>query len=192
MMRLRGAALALCLGATLAVLLGSTASAFAVLQTSGNHGEWGTASSTADDELSPGARCGYSAPDGSGVAHLAWIKVYSFKALAFDRTNATDHQPVTFTATVQRSGNNGVTWKNVGSVSQTRTAYDNKSAKFDALKVMTSGKAGKIYRAVVSLKWQRNGHTDGLAKARMEYYGVKWTVGASDFVYKDACDGAAD
>jgi hypothetical protein len=192
MKQFRGAALGLALGTTLAIAFGSTASAFAILTVSGNHGEWGSSSATADDAAHPGARCGYAAPDTSGFAHLAWIKVYPFKALAYNHSGATDSQPVTFMATVQRSTDGGTTWKNGASASQTRTAFDNKSPKFDTLKVAVSGKEGSLYRAVVTLKWLKNGHVDGLVKVRMEYYSVKWTVGDPAFVYSNACDGAAD
>ena len=80
----------------------------------------------------------------------------------------------------------------MGSVAQTRTTTDAKSAKFTSLTVNVSGKAGQLYRAIVTLTWLYQGNADGIAKARMEYYGVKWTVGSPDFVYHDACDGAAD
>jgi len=192
MRRFRRVALAVCLGLTLAVALGAPASAFSILQQGGNHGEWGTSPATPDDATHPGARCGYSAAQADGFAHLAWIKVFPFKALAFDRTGGLDQQPVTFMVTVQRSTNGGTTWKNGGSASQTRTAFDNKSAKFSVLKVNASGKQGSLYRAVETLKWLKNGHTDGFVKVSMGYYGVKWTVGDPAFVYHDACDGAAD
>ena len=189
---MRGAAAAVCLGLTLAVAVGSTASAFSILQQSGNHGEWGSSNSTPDDSRGLAARCGYSAPDVSGFAHLAWIKVAPFKAQAYNRTGAVDHQPVTFMVTVQRSGDGGSTWSNVSSLAQTRTAYDNLSASFSSLKVLTSGKDGKLYRAVVTLKWLRNGQTDGLVKVLLDYYSVKWTVGDPAFVFANSCSGTAD
>lgn len=38
----------------------------------------------------------------------------------------------------------------------------------------------------------RNGSVDGLVKARIVYYGVKWTVGTPDYQFTGACTGAAD
>jgi len=191
MKRFRGAAAAICLGATLAVALGSSASAYSLIQLSGNYGDFGTKPASADSANFPGAKCGYSAPV-AGVAHLAWIKVYAWKAIAFNRTGATDSQPIRFTVTVQRSKNGGTTWKNWGSVSQTRTTTDAKSAKFSALTVHTSGKAGQTFRAIVTLTWLHNGKADGVAQASMRFYSVDWTVGDPAWVFEDACDGAAD
>ena len=154
----------------------------------GNYGDFGTAIATADDLAHPGAKCGYSTPNQLGLSHLQWIKVYPFKAAAFDRTGGIDHQPVTFKVTLQRSTSPATTWSNVRSVSETRTAYDNKSATFDALKVYVKGKVGKLYRAIVTLKWIHNGTVDGLARGRMEYYAYKWAINPS-FVGTDCCPG---
>jgi len=176
----------------LALTLSSSVSAFEIISQGGNRGEWGTSPAHADSPERPGAKCGYGPEDGMGVAHLAWIKVFAFKALAFDRTGAVDHQSVVFKVTLQRSTNGGSTWTSLSSKSQTRTAYDNKSASFDALKVSMSGKAGSLYRALATLTWLRNGDADGRVQVSMDYYSVKWTVGDPGFVYSNACDGAAD
>ncbi|MEP7361425.1 MAG: hypothetical protein ABI744_07590, partial [Chloroflexota bacterium] len=61
-----------------------------------------------------------------------------------------------------------------------------------SIKVYLKANTSQLLRAVIYLKWLRNGSTEGWSKARMEFYGVKWTVGASDYVYQDACDGMAD
>ena len=45
---------------------------------------------------------------------------------------------------------------------------------------------------MVTLQWLHNGHVDGLAKVRINQYGVKWTVGDPSYEYPDACAGAAD
>jgi hypothetical protein len=190
-MHRRVATTGILVGLLLSLALGPTASAFQVIKLTGHYGDFGTAPATADDTDHPGAKCGYSAAVG-GFAYLAWIKVFPFKATAYDRTAEVDHQKVTFKVIVQRSNDGGTTWTKVGSASETRRAYDNLSANFDALKVYTTGKAGNLYRALVTLKWLRHGLTDGLAKVRMEYYGVKWTVGDPAYVYQDACDGRAD
>lgn len=191
-MRFRAVALALALGTTLAIAFGSVASAMTIIKLTGNYGDFGT---TTDGPGDPGARCGYSAPV-SGVAHLAWIKVYAFKIAAFDRNPAVvDQQPVKFMATLQRSTNGGTTWKNVGSsVSQTRTTHENQSAAFTDLKVVApvKGQSGQLFRAMVTIQWLHNGHVDGLAKVRINQYGVKWTVGSPTYEFADACAGAAD
>lgn len=189
---IRTAGMAITGGLLLALAFGSTASAWSLISKSGNTGDFGTKPASADSPNAPGAKCIYSAADGSGVAHLAWVKVFPFKAIAYDRTGAKDQQPIKFQLTAQRSTDGGTTWKNLGSVSQTRTAPDTATAKFSSLKVAVSGKTGQLYRAIVTLTWLHNGNADGMAKARMEYYGVKWTVGDPAYVYQDACDGAAD
>ena len=191
MKRFKGLGIAISTALVLTVALGSPASAFSLIKLTGNHGDFGTKPASADSQNLPGAKCGYSAPV-AGVAHLAWIKVYGWKAIAFDRTGATDSQPITFKVTVQRSKNGGATWKNLGSASQTRTTTDAKAASFASLTVNTSGKLGETYRAMVTLTWLHNGSAEGTAKALMEFYSVKWTVGSPSFVYQDACDGAAD
>ena len=192
MKRFTSLGIATSLAMVLALLFSTPAAAFELIQLSGNYGDFGTKIATSDGPDTPGAKCGYSAKDAMNVAHLAWMKVYPFKAVGYDRTGSTDSQKIQFKVTVQRSQNDGASWKNVGSVAQTRTTTDAKSAKFTSLTVNVSGKAGQIFRAITTLTWLYQGHVDGIAKARMEYYGVKWTVGSPDFVYHDACDGAAD
>ncbi len=175
----------------LALAFGSAASAFSLITLSGNHGDFGTKPASSDGPATPGARCIYSAPIGN-VAHLASVKVFPFIALAYNRTGGSDSQAIKFQLTVQRSTNGGTSWKSVGSTAQTRMASETVSAKFSSLRVAVSGKSGQIFRAIVTLSWLRNGNVDGLAKARMEYYSVKWAVGNPDYIYQDACDGAAD
>ena len=192
MKRTRTLTLALSAALLLVAAIGSPASAYSVIKVTGNFGDFGTKPQTSDGPNTPGAVCGYSAPDSNQVAHLAWIKVFPWQAAAFDRTSANDRQPVKFQVTVQRSTNGGTSWKNVASKAQTRTASETTSAKFASLKVNASGKANQLFRAIVTLTWLHNGHADGLAKARMGFYGVKWTVGDPAFVFADACDGAQD
>jgi Tfp pilus assembly protein PilX len=192
MKRIRTLTLAFSAALLLAAAVGSPASAFSMIQLTGHYGEFGTKSNTADDSSRPGAKCGYSAPDQNGVAHLVWVKVFPWLALAYDRTSANDHQQIKFQVTLQRSKNGGATWKSVGSASQTRTGSDMQSASFGSLTVKASGKPNQLFRAIVTLTWLHNGQADGLARARMEYYGVKWTVGDPAYVFTDACDGASD
>ena len=33
---------------------------------------------------------------------------------------------------------------------------------------------------------------EGWVKASITYYGVKWTVGSSDYVFQNSCAGSAD
>jgi hypothetical protein len=194
MKRFRNLGIALSAGLVLSLALASAGSAFSTLKLTGHHGDFGTKPATADGPTMPGARCGYGAPDKTGTAHLAWVKVFPFDAAAYNRTKANDQQSVKFQLTVQRSINGGTSWASVGSTSETRTASETMSAAFDTLKVATHGKRNQLFRAIVTLTWLHNGTADGLAKVRMEYYSVKWapTVGDPSFVYQDACDGAAD
>lgn len=192
MKRFRTATLALSTALLLTMVFGSPASAFSMIKLTGNYGDFGTMSKTSDGPDTPGAKCGYSAPDSTHVAHLVWIKVFPWKALAFNRTSVNDQQQIKFQVTGQRSTDGGTSWKKVGSVSETRTASETRSAKFASLTVKTSGKANQLFRAIVTLTWLRNGKADGLAQARMEYYSVKWTVGDPAYVFTNACDGAAD
>ena len=178
-------------GLILTMALAAPASAFSLIKLTGNHGDFGTKSATADGPNDPGAKCGYSAPDGSGFSYLQWVKVFPFIAGAYDRTSANDIQPITFMVTVQRSKDGGATWRNVGSISQTRNASETQSARFDTLKYMVSGKPGQLFRAITTLKWLHNGATEGLAKMRMEYYGYKWVVNPT-FVAKDFCPGETE
>jgi hypothetical protein len=192
MKRFKGLGIAISTALVLTLAFASAASAMTVIKLIGNYGDWGTSPLSSDGPETPGAKCGYSAANSSGTAHLLWLKVFPFKVAAFDRTAGVDQQNVTFMATVQHSSDNGTTWKNGSSVSETRTAWDNKSARFDTLKVPTIGKPGQVYRAIVTLKWVRNGQTDGLAKVSMDYYSVKWTVGDPAFVFPGFCTGVAD
>lgn len=180
------------LGLLLALALGSTASAYETISESGNRGEWGSSPTTADSETSPGAKCGYAAPDDTGFAHLAWIRVFPFKALAFNSSGGVDQQQIREKVTLQRSTDGGTTWKKLSSLSQTRTATDSQSASFSTLKLATTGKQGSLYRALVTLQWLKGSRVDGMAKVRIEFYGVEWTVGDPAFIYENACDGAAD
>ena len=131
MKKLRNLGVALSAGLVLSLALASAASAMTIVKLTGNYGDFGT---TTDEAGDPGAKCGYSAPDAGGVAHLAWIKVYAFKIAAFDRNPAViNSQPVKFIATLQRSTNGGSTWKNVGSgMSQTLTTHEIISRRLSA------------------------------------------------------------
>ena len=170
----------------LALAFGSPAAAAVVIKDSGTHGDWGT---NGDDQTTPGAKCGYSAADSSGTAHLRWIKAFPVFA---GTSPGVSQQPITWRVLIQKSQDGGATWQNITSTSETRTAISPKSAKFDPIKINVNGSANGLYRAVATLTWMRNGNVTGYVKFRMEFYSVKWTVGDPSYVYQDACDGAAD
>ena len=127
------------------------------------------------------------------MAYLRWIKVWHFLAAARDLTVNRDSQLVSSQIVIQRSVGGGA-WKTVArSVVQKLTAYDDQSPNFSDPKLMVNGtSANQQFRAVVTLKWWRKGAVEGVAKMRLTYHSVKWSVGSPDFVYHDACSGAAD
>jgi hypothetical protein len=176
------------LALTVALALVGPASAAVLVKQSGLWGDYGTY----DSSVQPGAKCGYSAADGTGTAYLRWIKVNPPKAAARDITSARDHQQVSWQVTIQRDPGTGH-WKNVAhSGVQTKTTYDDLSATYGSLKVYVNGAPGQIFRAIITLKWLRNGSVEGFVKLRIEYYSVKWTVGIPTYVFTDACTGSAD
>jgi hypothetical protein len=184
-MHLRRLWLGVSLGLLLALAFGSPAAAAVLIKDTGTHGDFGTH----DDSTDPGAKCGYSAANANGVAFLRWIKVYPVFA---GTSSGVSQQPVKWTVIIQRSPDNGTTWKNLISQSQTRTAKASSGAAFGAMKVAFTGNAKNDYRAISKLQWIRNGHVTGTTKLRMEFYSVKWTVGSPDFVFEDYCTGPAD
>ncbi len=80
MKRFTGLGIAISTALVLTLALGSTASAYSLIEQSGNFGDFGTKINTSDGPTTPGARCGYSAANDLGVAHLIWIKVFPWKA----------------------------------------------------------------------------------------------------------------
>lgn len=186
MNRIRTFSLALSLGLMLTLALGSTASAAVLIKDSGTHGDFGTIDY---DDTHAGSRCGYSAPNSSGTAFLRWIKVFPVFA---GTSSGVSSQPIKWIVTIQKSADGGASWQQVTAASQTRTASGGNSAVYDPMKLSFTGRAGKLYRAISTLKWIRNGNVTGVVKLRMEYYSVKWTVGSPSYVYHGACDGAAD
>jgi hypothetical protein len=193
MKRTRLSAIAAVLSLAALLAMAGPASAWVVVKQSGMTGDYGSQISHTDQDTSPGARCGYSAPDSGGWAYLRWIKVYHYLVAARDITADRDSQIVSFQALVQRQTNGG-TWKTVArSAVQKMTSHDDQGPTFNDPKLMVHGtSANQHFRALVILKWWRNGGVEGSIKIRLQYYGVKWTVGNSDYVWTNACDGAAD
>jgi len=192
MKRSRLATLAAAISVIAVLAFAAPVSAWDPLKISGDYGDFGSQPEHQDAVEYPGAKCGYSAADGTGTAYLRWIKVYHFLAAARDLTPNRDSQMVSSQVAIQRQTSSG--WKTVAkSAIQKLTAYDDQSAKFTDPKVYVHGtSASQHFRAVLTLKWWRNGAVEGTVKARIEFYSVKWTVGSPTYVYSDACDGAAD
>jgi hypothetical protein len=191
MKKTRATTLAVVVGALLAVGASGPVSAHVIITQSGVTGDWGWL--PADDPSSPGARCGYTAPQGDGYAHLRWIRVRPPEIAARNVTGGVDSQKASWQVVVQRKIGAGAWRKVAQSPVQTKTTWDNQSADYTGMKVyFASGQANQQFRAVAFLRWMRNGAVEGSVKARMEHYGVKWTVGTPDYVFADACTGVAD
>jgi hypothetical protein len=58
--------------------------------------------------------------------------------------------------------------------------------------VYVNGADNQEFRAMAVLRWMRNGSVNGLLKANIYYYGVKWTVGDPSYQFEDTCWGVAD
>jgi hypothetical protein len=78
------------------------------------------------------------------------------------------------------------------SAAHSATSYDDTGYHFGPVKVNVNATTHQLWRAVIYMKWIRGGSTEGWVKARIEFYGVKWTVGVPSYIYQDACDGMAD
>lgn len=169
--------------------LSGVASAHTLIAQHGVYGNYGTD----DSHDRPGAKCGYSAANSSGVAFLRWIKVFPPVAIARDVTGGQDHQLIAEQVKTQRSISGGK-WKNISSSAvQTRTAYEDTAAFFPTIKVPVNGtSSSEMWRAVVTLSWKRNGSIEGWVRFSMDYYSVKWTVGSPGTVFQNACGGSAD
>lgn len=179
---------ALSLGLALGLGLSATVSAEVIVTDTGTHGD----ANIFDSDGFPGGRCGYGVETASGDAYLKWIRVLGPSVQAANRTGAVDQQKVSFQVLVQRKIGTGP-WRTVASsAKQTRTAYDNAYTNFTAIKVYWNGAANQQFRAMSVIRWMRNGSVDGLVKARIVYYGVKWTVGQPDYQFTGACTGVAD
>ena len=179
--------LGLLVGMLIALSAAAPASAADVID---SDGMWGTY--TVDDSgADPGAKCGYGPENASGYAFFKWMKAYAPQVYARDTTGGRDHQKVRWIFKLQRSVQGGA-FKTVVSAEQTATAYDDTPAGFTPLKLYKNGRDGDVMRAILLIKWMRNGSVEGWVKLRIGYYSVKWTVGSPDYVFDDACTGRAD
>ena len=166
----------------LAMAFGSPVAAFAVLQQSGQTGDYGTRSST----KGPEAKCGYTSPFSAHPLQLHWMKVYP--VLVGPATGLS--QKVSWTVVIQKSTNGGTTWKNTGSPkTQTGTATGSSNPHYTTVTINLTGTMGVQYRAVSTLKWLHNGSTTGLVKFRMTTYGIQEGSAQSTAVLDDYCDG---
>ena len=160
-----------------------------IIDSHGMTGDWGYL--PADDESSPAGKCGYSDRLADSYAHLRWIKVRAPRVAARDITGGQDHQQVSWQVIVQRSSASG--WTTVKkSSAHSFTAYDDSSSAHSPIKVKFKATTDQSWRALILIKWLRNGSAEGWVKARIEFYGVKWTVGTPDYVFTDSCTGRAD
>jgi hypothetical protein len=175
------------LGMVMTLGLALPVSAEVIVSDRGNHGE----AHFFDSAGFPGGTCGYGAENSLGFAYFKWMKLLGPSIKAYDRTAGVDHQQVIWKFMLQRK-KPGHPYTTVGTASQTRTAYDNSFTTFGTLKVYANGVNGDLFRAISLVKWMRNDSVDGSVKARIQYYGVKWTVGSPDYVFTDACTGRAD
>ena len=166
------------------------ASAMVIIDSHGQTGDWGFLPS--DDSSSPAGKCGYSDRLADTYAHLRWIKVRGPEVAARDITGGRDHQMVSWQVKIQRQAPGGA-WKTIkSSPVHSATAYDDQSPDFSPIKVSVDGKTYQLWRAVIIVKWWRNGSVEGWVKARIEFYSVKWTVGDPAYVFTDGCTGIAD
>ena len=184
----RRGSLAAVLGLALAMGLSGQAAAFQILKDQGPRG-----SLTINDGPSgQAARCGYAPANEHDVGYFRWMKVVPPSAYAQDTTAGRDQQKVRWFFTLQHSVNNGA-WQSVGSSGKrTKIAYDDAAAAFTGLKFYYNGEFNEKLRAIVTVQWLRNGAVKGVVKYRIEWYSVKWDVGDPNYIYMDACDGAAD
>lgn len=189
-MNRQGVAIAALMSLTVLLAMAGPAAAFDVISSSGHTGDYGYLPS--DDSSHPPGKCGYGAVQADGLAHLRWIKVIGPKIAARDVTGGRDHQQASWQLKIQRSVHGGP-WKTVAhSGIQTKTTYDDVSADYTPMKVSVNGKIDQIYRAIVILRWMRNGNVEGTVKLHPTNYGVKWTVGSPNYVFTDACGAVAD
>lgn len=165
------------------------ASAAQVIASSGMTADWGYEPS--DDSEHPAGKCGYSSVHEDGFAYLRWIRVRAPVVAARDISPNDDQQKVSWQVIIQRSTTTG--WKTIKkSNARTFTAYEFVPVAHDPIKVYFTATNDQNWRALVLIKWLRNGSVEGWVRASLTYYGVKWTVGDPAFVFTNSCEGRAD
>jgi len=178
------------LGAAATVLVAaSTADAATTVYTSGKRGYFAISDTTG----SPGARCVYSPPDGTGYAYLNSMVVRPPVVRARDITAARDRQLVSWRALVQTSLDPAGPWTHKGAGPWvTAAAYDNTAAPFVARAVSSPTNFTGYARVIVQIRWIRGGVTEGRISAVVNRYNVTWTVGMPNYVYSRPCDTRPD
>jgi hypothetical protein len=148
-----------------------------------------------DAAETPGAKCGYSAPNSAGFARLRWMRVFKPTVYAADRSaELRDTRIVGWRIKLQRQAAGTTTWKTVANSAEQRArAYEDAAAPFTNMRVDYKARNdGSKYRALVLVSWYKSGTVEGRVKLTIDWYGVEWTVGSPTFVYNLACDAAAD
>ena len=170
-------------GALLALVIGSPAAAFELIQQSGQTGDYGTR----PDSVGPEAKCGYTSPSNPAGTQLRWIKVFP---IAAGPATGSSRKKVSWTVAIQKSTDDGTTWKTITkSAPQTGTATDSGAPTYKTVKLSFVGKGTAIYRAISTLKWLHGGSTTGMLKMRMTTYGVKLGKANGDTIFSDWCSG---
>lgn len=178
------------LGLCAALFIAAPVSAAEIISSSGQQGIYVVADQVDDQTNLPGARCGYGAENSAGDAFFKWMKFRKPDVYARDTGAGTQQQTVKLIYRLQR--NTGSGWKTVASSTQTDSASETDPADFVDRKLYYAARAGELLRGTIEIKWIRAGSVEGKVKLRLEYYSVKWTVGAPDYIYEDACDGSSD
>lgn len=162
---------------TLAVL---PAAAYTVVSDTGTHGAY-TWTDTTDSQP---ATCFYGQPQPPfATAYLHNVKVRPPSAYAVDRTDARDHQKISWQFKVQGeefgSGDNWVTFAQ--STIHSATGYDNAPAAFSPVKIAFNSKSNPdsnrdefVFRTLVIVTWYKaNGSVGGKVKLLPTYYRIK-------------------
>jgi hypothetical protein len=166
-------------GMMLTLALSSPAAAFEVLKQTGTTGDYGTVGG-------PEGKCLYTGPSSPSGTTLKSIRVSPLAA----GPATGNSQKVSFTVAIQKSTDNGSTWKTLKTGhTQTGTATNTTNPGFTAVTISFTGKLNVIYRATSTLKWLTNGNVSGLIKMRMQGYQLKIGKANGDVVQDDYCFG---
>jgi hypothetical protein len=175
----------------LTAVLAAPVAAFTPISSTGLSGDYGW-----PDSPDAQGRCGYTdrlPPD--NYAHLKWIKVAAPLIAARNLTpGVADYQQASWQVKIQRQAN-GQPWKTVAtSPQQKMQTSDQGSAPYTAMKVRLKQKGGygEAYRAIVILRWFRNGSVEGTVKVSIDEYSVNWTSGDPNYIFSGWCSGEAD
>jgi hypothetical protein len=174
---------------TMLAVLASPAAAFTVLNQTGSQGDYLVGDSSGD----PGGRCGYGPENSHGVSKLVWVKVFAPAVEARDITAEVDRQQVRWRAKIQLADSETGPWTTVRrSPWEQDRAYEDQAADFHAVKLFHSTSGDRWYRAIVQIQWLHGGAKEGGVTGSIDFYSVKWTVGAPGFVFDGPCWSKAD